>query len=174
MSPAIRIARITEDDWDRMRALRLEMLADTPLAFLETLNAAREVPESEWRFRAARSARPGSLGLAAVDTSSGDWVGTMSAYVDGSGDAMLVSVYVTPAWRGPTKGVTDTLLDAVEAWVRDEIPQGRLLLHVHEQNSRARAFYARRGYVETGSTIPYPLDRTQNEVEMALGLGGTP
>jgi GNAT superfamily N-acetyltransferase len=165
------IVRIAEDDWPRMRELRLEMLADTPLAFLETLENARREPDSEWRFRAARTAREGSLGLAAVDTSTGAWLGTMGAYLDGKGDAMLVSVYVTPAWRGTAKGLTDALLDEVETWVRAAIPEGRLLLHVHEENPRAQAFYARRGYVATGKTIPYPLDRTQNELEMALPLG---
>lgn len=154
-----------------MRALRLEMLADTPLAFLETLDNALQEPEREWRSRAVRTMREGSLGLAAVDTESGMWLGTMSAYLDGRGDAMLVSVYVTPAWRGTAKGLTDALLDEIEAWVRAAVPEGRLLLHVHEDNPRARTFYARRGYIETGRTIPYPLDRTQNEVEMALALG---
>lgn len=171
MESGFRIERITEDDWRRMRALRLEMLADTPLAFLETLENAVQETEREWRSRATRTMREGSIGLAAVDLTTGAWLGTMGAYLDGGGDAMLVSVYVTPAWRGTAKGLTDALLDKVEAWVRAAVPAGRLLLHVHEQNPRARAFYARRGYVETGRTIPYPLDRTQNEVEMALALG---
>jgi GNAT superfamily N-acetyltransferase len=168
-----RIERIAESDWQRMRELRLEMLADTPLAFLETLESARQEPETEWRSRAGRSKREGSIGLAAVDPSTGAWLGTMSAYLDGRGDAMLVSVYVTPAWRGTAKGLTDALLDEVETWVRAAIPEGRLLLHVHEDNPRARGFYERRGYVATGRTIPYPLDRTQNEVEMALDLAST-
>ena len=171
MESGFRIERIAESDWQRMRALRLEMLADTPLAFLETLEDARSLPEVAWRSRAGRSSREGSIGLAAVEAASTTWLGTMSAYLDGRGDAMLVSVYVTPAWRGTAMGLTDALLDEVETWVRAAVPEGRLLLHVHEDNPRARAFYARRGYVETGRTIPYPLDRTQNEVEMALPLG---
>jgi GNAT superfamily N-acetyltransferase len=170
VNSGFRIERIAEVDWQRMRELRLEMLADTPLAFLETLESARGQPETEWRSRAGRSRRQGSIGLAAVDTSSGAWLGTMSAYLDPRGDAMLVSVYVTPAWRGTAKGLTDALLDEVEAWVRAAIPEGRLLLHVHEDNPRARAFYAKRGYVETGRTIPYPLDPSQRELEMALDL----
>jgi GNAT superfamily N-acetyltransferase len=171
VNSGFRIERIAEEDWSLLRELRLEMLADTPLAFLETLESALQEPEREWRFRASRTLREGSVGLAAVDISTGSWLGTMSGYLDGHGDAMLVSVYVTPAWRGRSAGLTDALLDEVEAWVRAAIPEGRLLLHVHEDNPRARAFYARRGYAETGRTIPYPLDRSQNEVEMALELG---
>jgi GNAT superfamily N-acetyltransferase len=174
VSTGFDIARITENDWPRMRDLRLEMLADTPLAFLETLDDARREPDGEWRFRAVRTTRDGSIGLAAVDRSTGAWLGTMSGYLDGQGDAMLVSVYVTPAWRGRATGLTDALLDEVERWARDAVPRGRLRLHVHEDNPRARSFYARRGYVETGRTIPYPLDPSQNEVEMALDLVSVP
>lgn len=170
MKSEFRIDRIAEGDWQRLRDLRLEMLADTPLAFLETLDGALREPEAEWRFRASRTTREGSVGLAAVDPSSGSWLGTMSAYLDANGDAMLVSVYVTPAWRGAAHGLTDALLDEVEAWARAAVPDGSMRLHVHEDNPRARAFYKRRGYIETGETIPYPLDRTQNEVEMALTL----
>ena len=170
MNTGFDIRRITENDWPRMRELRLEMLADTPLAFLETLDDAQRQPDDEWRFRAERNTREGSVGLAAVDRESGAWLGTMAGYLDGQGDAMLVSVYVTPAWRGRAKGLTDALLDEVERWARGAVPRGRLRLHVHEDNPRARAFYARRGYVETGHTIPYPLDPAQNEVEMTLDL----
>ena len=170
MKSEFRIDRISEGDWPRLRELRLEMLADTPLAFLETLDSALREPEVEWRSRASRAAREGSLGLAAVDTASGAWLGTMSAYLDGRGDAMLVSVYVTPSWRGAARGLTDALLDEIETWARAAVPEGGLRLHVHEDNPRARAFYTRRGYVETGETIPYPLDRTQNEIEMVLAL----
>ena len=47
------LSGIAERDWAHLRALRLEMLADTPLAFLETLDDARAEPESQWRARAA-------------------------------------------------------------------------------------------------------------------------
>jgi len=62
--------------------------------------------------------------------------------------------------------VTDALLDAVIEWAR---PRGeRLLLEVHEQNDRAIRYYQRRGFRLTGVRVPYPLDRTADELQMAL------
>jgi hypothetical protein len=50
------VRRVRPDDSARMRALRLEMLADTPLAFLETLAEAAARPHDEFRARVARNA----------------------------------------------------------------------------------------------------------------------
>jgi ribosomal protein S18 acetylase RimI-like enzyme len=48
----------------------------------------------------------------------------------------------------------------------------RLLLEVHENNEPAIRFYRRRGFVPTGATVPYVLDRTAVDLEMALSLAG--
>ena len=77
-------------------------------------------------------------------------------------------MYVTPAYRGRETGLTDALLDAVIDWARGR--GGRLLLEVHELNAPAIRYYERRGFAFTGATQPYPLDRTTNELEMALPL----
>ena len=50
------VRRIVPDDWPALRALRLEALEDTPIAFLETLEAARALGDEAWRARAARGA----------------------------------------------------------------------------------------------------------------------
>ena len=51
-----RVHRVTTADAARMRALRLEMLADSPLAFLETLAQAAARPHEDYRRRLAQSA----------------------------------------------------------------------------------------------------------------------
>ena len=61
------VRRVTEDDWRLLRAVRLEMLADTPLAYLETVDDAEARSEGEWRFRAGR----GSAGGLSVSSSRG-------------------------------------------------------------------------------------------------------
>ena len=164
MRPVI-ITTPTEDDWERVRDLRLEMLRDTPLAFMETLEAAEAHTEEEWRMRAKRGSTPDSVQLVAVDP-SGTWVGTMSGFVDRvqAGGPLLVGVYVAPPARGPEIGVTDALLDAIEEWARGQAQT--LTLHVHEDNGRAIAYYRRRGYEFTGHTLPYNLDPSRNELEM--------
>ncbi|WP_411722017.1 GNAT family N-acetyltransferase [Mycetocola sp.] len=162
---AVTIISPAEADWQRVRDLRLEMLRDTPIAFMETVEAAEANSEDVWRMRADRGNTLDSVQLVAVDA-SGRWVGTMSGFVDrlDVGGPLLVGVFVSPAARGRDAGVADALLDAVEHWARGQ--GNSLTLHVHEDNDRAIAFYRRRGYDLTGRTIPYNLDPTKNELEM--------
>lgn len=167
----VAVRQVRLEDWARLRDLRLEMLADTPLAYLETLEQARAKPDADWRQRARRGA--GLAGGAPTATfvaeqPDGRWVGQMAGYLDAPGSAMLVAVYVAPAARGRAAGVADALLDAVVGWATGHARLLRLL--VHEDNGRARAFYRRRGFTETGRTEPYELDPTAREIEMALPL----
>lgn len=163
-----RVRRTEEDDWREVRALRLEMLRDTPIAFGETLQDALGHAESEWRMRAARGTAAHGTVLVAIDP-TGRWVGTMGGYVpDPATGPLLVGVYVTPDHRGREAGVFDTLLGAIETWARGEGPV--LTLHVHEDNSRARAAYLRRGFTETGHRVQYVLDSSATEIEMVKTL----
>ncbi len=164
------VRRVVETDWPALRAVRLEMLADTPLAYLETVDDAAARSEHEWRFRARRgSTGPTDLALAAEPAGDrGSWVGYLGCYVDAPGQGHVVSVYVAPAHRGT--GLATVLLDAVRGWATEEAGLDRLRLYVHEHNHRARAFYRRYGFTETGSAMPYDLDPTTVELEMALLL----
>ena len=161
---AVTIRSTTEHDWEQVRTLRLEALADTPLAFGEHLVDAEKHGEAEWRRRGARGTNEHSTHVVAIDE-DGRWVGTMAGYVDRS-VPMLVGVYVSPSVRGT--GVAEALLAGIEEWALTE--GDMLLLHVHEENARARAFYERRGFVATGRTVPYPLAPDELEVEMSRTL----
>jgi GNAT superfamily N-acetyltransferase len=157
---------MVEDDWQRHRDLRLEMLADSPMAYVETLATAQAADEAEWRFRARRAHFPGSTAVIAVDRDGGPFVGTNSAFTDAErGRTWVVAVYVAPDYRGRDHGVADAMLDAVEEWALTE-GKAELYLEVHEDNGRAQAFYERRGFELTGSTRPYDLDASQRELEM--------
>lgn len=164
------IRRTTADDWREVRALRLEMIRDTPTAYVETLESALSHDEAEWRTRGARGRAEHGISIAAID-SSGRWVATMGGFVpDASSGSLLVGVYVAPHVRGRATGLADAMLTTIEDWARTE--SDRLTLHVHEDNARARAFYERRGFVSTGRTVPYPLapDELEVEVEMSRAL----
>jgi GNAT superfamily N-acetyltransferase len=154
-----------EEDWREVRDLRLEMLADTPIAYLETLATARRHDEAYWRRR-ARPRADGGITVVAV-TDDGRWVGTMSG-IPGVGGPTLVGVYVAPGFRGRRAGVTDALLEAVESWAGEHADV--LRLEVNELNARARAAYEQRGFVLTGRTSPYPLDPPSLELEMIKRL----
>lgn len=169
----VRVRRVVEEDWPLLRDVRLEMLRDTPLAYLETLADAEPRTEAEWRFRSNRgSAGPTDLALAAEDPERPDrWVGYLACFVDTPGQGHVVSVYVTPSHRAT--GLAGQMLDGVVAWARGEAGLDRLHLYVHEDNARAHAFYRRYGFTETGRAMPYELAASQVEIEMAMLLDGS-
>ena len=164
MSVSFVVRPTEEDDWPAVRALRLEMLVDTPIAYLETLEQALAHPESHWRGRAGN--HDASLKLAAI-TEDGRWIGTMTGIPTRDGPT-LVAVYVAPAFRGRAAGVTDALLEGIEAWARRS--STTLRLEVNEFNPRARAAYEARGFVATGRTHPHPLPPPSLELEMIKRL----
>lgn len=162
------IQRTTASDWREIRDLRLEMIRDTPTAYVETLDDAVGLDKAAWMVRGERGNAEHGIAVVAV-SASGRWVGTMGGYVpDSQTGPLLVGVYVAPEWRGRRAGVADALLGAVEDWARTEGRQ--LTLHVHEDNDRARAFYERHGYSATGQTMPYSLDASKQELEMVKHL----
>jgi GNAT superfamily N-acetyltransferase len=161
------VRRSVQDDWEQFRALRLEMLADTPIGFTERLETAQLRGEADWRMKTARVGE-NNVRFAAI-TGDGDWIGTMGGYIEPDvAGPILFGVYVTPRFRGDRFGVTDGLLSAVEEWAATRSPT--LRLDVHADNLRARAAYAKRGFVLTGKTLPYELDASQFEVEMIKRL----
>ncbi|UTT39881.1 GNAT family N-acetyltransferase [Glutamicibacter mishrai] len=140
------------------------MLADTPIAFSETMEQAKQVTEAEWRDRAKRGTAHNGTALVAI-ASTGQWLGTMGAYIPKEGDdPRLVGVYVTPEYRGEKSGITERLLEEIIQWASNY--SQKLLLNVHERNARARRFYRKQGFVETGKIIPFNLDPQANEIEM--------
>ncbi|AYG03295.1 GNAT family N-acetyltransferase [Gryllotalpicola protaetiae] len=163
------VRRSTREDWQAMRRLRLEALQDTPMAFGQTYENALLMSEAEWRAYAGRGEERNRLFVVAVDEASDEFIGMMGGALDhGGGAPFLVAVFVSSTHRGARRGVSDALLEAIEDWARGF--SDRLQLDVHEDNTRARRYYEARGFVETGHTMPYPLDRTRLELNMVKRL----
>ncbi|WP_392872693.1 GNAT family N-acetyltransferase [Streptomyces sp. LN499] len=161
--------RVRADDWRQCRSLRLQMLRDTPLAYLETVEEALQYPDSEWQFRSSRSASTGNIGVATVGP-DGTWVGAMNGFLPERGTAKLVGVWLHPGHRGPAGGVAGLMLDEIVRWAREDAAASRLALLIHEDNHRAIAFYRRSRFVLSGRTEPYPLDECSSELETELTL----
>lgn len=165
-----RVRRLVDGDWKLLKEVRLEMLADTPMAYLESLAAAKRQTDEQWQARAVTMAGKDSATLLADGGDDGTKVfGLMRVVLKHPQtpgqppQAMLTSVYVAPEHRG--LGVADQLLEAaLEAAA--ELGAGTLELGVHEDNGRARAFYERHGFAATGASRPYPQDRNRNELVM--------
>jgi ribosomal protein S18 acetylase RimI-like enzyme len=152
----ITVTTVRPENWVEFRDIRLQMLADTPIAFGETLEHARATSEAGWLARIARATQPDRTAVAAVDD-DGRWVGTMSAYISEPGVATVAAVWVAPEHRGAEAGVTDQLMDALVAWARTK-DLTELRLTVHEDNARAAAYFERVGFRPTGETQLYELE----------------
>lgn len=149
-------------DWRALRVLRLEALLDTPDAFGSTYEEALRRSRAQWK----EMARAFNYFVAIRD---GGFVGMASggrhdSYPD---TAWLYGMYVTPEQRGTN--VADELVARVAGWARGE-GFDALYLDVATNVARARAFYQRMGFVETGERRSMTRDATLELVTMRLEL----
>lgn len=157
----VTVRRVRPDDWQRVRALRLEALHDpmASVAFLESVEAAAARPEEEWRARAAANAA-GDASAQFLAERGGQLVGSLTVIIRAAGvpdyfqrvpevdQPTVVGVYVSPAVRG--RGVIDALLAVATEWARgrgDRI----LTLDVHETNLGAIRAYERSDFEVSGA-----------------------
>jgi RimJ/RimL family protein N-acetyltransferase len=158
------VRRVTVDDAARMRALRLEMLADSPLAFLETLATAAARPHEAYRARIAQATRGSRLAQFIADP-RGPLVGHAGGTVmpDDPATTVVFAVYLTPAYRGGK--VLAELIDAVAQWSR-ECGRDELMLEVVTGNDRAVRAYEKLGFEEVGDPVPHPIIPVLTELRM--------
>ncbi|GIE79988.1 N-acetyltransferase [Actinoplanes philippinensis] len=158
------VRRVTPEDAGRMRALRLEMLADSPLAFLETLAQAAARPHESYRQRIRQSSEGPDTAQFIVDP-GGPLIGHAGGTtVPGEPSCTVIfAVYLTPAHRGGK--LLGQLVEAVADWSsaagRDE-----LMLEVVCGNDRAVRAYEKLGFTDTGVRLPHPTVRALTELQM--------
>ncbi|MCD4853541.1 GNAT family N-acetyltransferase [Arthrobacter sp. AK01] len=158
-----------------LKAVRLEMLSDTPMAYIESLDAARRQTDTQWQERAAAMSGDASITLVADAGVEGSKICALMRVVvkhpqepQKPLQAMLISVYVAPEHRG--LGLADELLHESCKAAAQELAAELLELGVHEDNTRALAFYRRHGFETTGASRPYPQDTSKLELVMVRCL----
>ncbi|GLY08037.1 MULTISPECIES: GNAT family N-acetyltransferase [Actinoplanes] len=158
------VRRVTPEDAGRMRALRLEMLADSPLAFLETLAQAAARPHESYRQRIVQAAF-GSGTAQFIADPGGPLIGHAggTTLADEPGCTVVFAVYLTPAYRGGK--VLAQMVDAVADW---SVASGRdeLMLEVVVGNDRAVRAYEKLGFADTGVRLPHPTVPELTELQM--------
>ena len=158
------VHRVTPADAARMRALRLEMLADSPLAFLETLAQAAARSHEDYRRRIIQASTGRALAQFVADP-GGPLIGHAGGTVmpDDPDTTIVFAVYITPARRGT--GVLADLVEAVAEWSR-AVGRPRLMLEVVVGNDRAVRAYERLGFTDTGVRVPHPVIPALTELQM--------
>ena len=145
-----------------LREIRLEALADTPDAYGETYVECVAWSDATWVEKAATW----NFYLAEIE---GRVVGMARGEShDAREEAkFLFAMYVSRAARGTD--VARCLVDAVSAWAS---AQGAPALHLYVSNAvpRARAFYAKVGFLPTGSSLTMHRDESLVCEEMRRDL----
>ena len=157
------IERLRAGDGERLRAIRLRSLRDSPDAFATTFADAATLGLEHW------NRQPEQLATF-IATERGTDLGLVrGALPDHPQDAAyLVSMWVAP--EGRRQGIGSALVDTVVQWARAE-GMTRLLLDVSELNEPAIAFYTRKGFVPTGEVgaLPPPREHVR-EIQMGMSL----
>jgi ribosomal protein S18 acetylase RimI-like enzyme len=150
------IRRMGSGEWRELRAIRLEAVRDTPTAFSSSYAELASHPDVFWQERAAAGATSGSGATFIASDRNDDWVGSASAepLAEVPDHAHIHAVYVRAGHRGPT-GLGGRLMEAAIRFAEQHIDVSRLTLGVHENNTRALAFYRRIGFRLTDKVIPY-------------------
>lgn len=143
------VRRLIADDFDAMRALRLEALRLHPEAFAADLDAEEAASREEWLQRLASATTFGGF---VGDTLSGMAVYSQPARKKIAHTASLGAMYVRESARG--SGLGDAIMEAVLAKAAEEAEQ--IQLTVNAENARAIAFYKRHGFFEIGC-LPHAL-----------------
>lgn len=143
------VRRVTGDEWQALRDIRLRALADSPDAFGSTYAEASARPERWWREWAANSAESDTQAMV-LAWDGAEAVGIAGVFAD-VGVWHVISMWVEPRVRG--QGVGRSLLDAVVVWAR--VRGGDTIrLSVTDGNDAARALYERYGFLDTGVAEP--------------------
>ena len=155
MSAAVR--RITTDDWQLLRELRLASLLDAPEAFGQTHANALTIPDDEWQ-QVARASASGDARIWLFATDAGVDAGLVQARRRPPDECLVFSMWVAAGAR--RAGVGRLLIDSVAHWASGW-GACRLVLWVYGANDGAHRFYERIGFsvvpdgpdAESGSTF---------------------
>jgi RimJ/RimL family protein N-acetyltransferase len=156
------IRRLTAEDIDVLRKVRLDALRTDPDAFGSTLEREEGRPDEQWAGWLSRSAM-------FVAEEADDPVGLAGGMVDidQPDRAVLVSMWIAPSSRVQDLG--RGLVAAVLDWARESGKQ-RVDLLVIEGNSAAIALYERCGFAFTGDRVQRDRDEA-TELAMSIRLG---
>ncbi len=143
------IRQTTADDWELLREVRMRALADSPEAFIDTVEQAASFPENLWRARATPS-RTQACFLCE------DGAGMVSCFVAADpATVFLVAMWVAPELRGT--GQARELVERVVDWARAH-GAAHVALSVEPGNERAARLYEKCGFARTDDPPPFPYE----------------
>ncbi len=163
----VSIERITPENVQVFKAVRLRALQDTPFAFGSTYARESQFTDDDWLLRARNWDGVKGAGFLALDEKEA--CGIAGSFLDenDSTQARLVSMWTAPTHR--MRGVGALLVRAAEDWARNA-GAGAMRLMVTSHNPSAQLFYERLGFTFTGALEPWPNDPAHFEYEMSHSI----
>jgi ribosomal protein S18 acetylase RimI-like enzyme len=158
-----RVEVLTEEEWFRLRDIRLSALRESPDAFLSSFAHEAAYREERWRAEFAR----GEWAVAVTSNRAVGLVGaTRESHTPGD-ERYLEYIWVAPGSR--RSGVASMLLRTVLDHLRDS---GVLTvwLWILDGNERAMRLYQRFGFFSTNERQPLTANPARSEERMRLSL----
>jgi len=167
MDPDLTIRRVQPQDAAQVWALRLEMLADYPLAYLQTLDQAASKSFRLYQQRALANSK-GSEVAQFLAFAGEVLVGQVIAVAHdpAATTSTLAAVYISPQFRG--RGLLCALVEAAADW-STAVGRPELVLEVVDGNDRALRAYAKLGFVVSEVGLPHPTIPGLTETRMRRG-----
>lgn len=148
------VRRITPDQYELHRQIRLTALLDAPSAFATKYQDADARTEEQWKEMTTNcsAGTEGSMFFAYDENSNA--VGMVGGFRDKNDrDAVhMVAMWVAPDARG--SGAANLLVEAVLTWAKS-IPVKRVIVATTAGNDRALRLYQRMGFAEPTGASPH-------------------
>jgi GNAT superfamily N-acetyltransferase len=146
----VEVRRVSAEEWETLRDVRLRALEDAPYAFATRFDEARERPDEWWIDWAAKSAQGDSqaMFLAWDDAAP---IGLVGTFVEDDGRRWLISMWTDPTARG--RGVGRALVEATATFAR-QTGSRELFLEVAHGNDAAHSLYLSCGFEDDGPGDP--------------------
>lgn len=153
------IRRLTPDDWEEYREIRLAALTEAPEAFGSNLAREQQFTEEIWRSRLTTAAA-----FAAEQDGDRRLLGIAAGLpTDMTVAARLIGMWIAPEAR--RQGVGEALVHQVIAWAQAE-GFSWLELEVTTGNTGAERLYERCDFVRTGEKVADDGEREHRTVVM--------
>lgn len=162
-STMFRVEVLTEDDWSRLRGIRLSALKENPQEFLSSFEVEDTYTERKWRSEFAR----GEWVVIIADDQIVGVVGATRESVMPLYECHLEYLWVSPDFR--ESGAASLLLKTVLDHLRDS-GVITVWLWILDGNDRAMRLYEKFGFRSTNERQPLAADPARNEERMRLSL----
>jgi ribosomal protein S18 acetylase RimI-like enzyme len=160
---SFRVEALAENDWVRLRDIRLTALKADPTAFLSSHQTEAAFAEQQWREQFSRGEwhvmRAGAVDVGLVGVTREPDMPARECYLE--------YLWVAQAFRG--RGVATLLLRAVLDRLHDSGVQ-IVWLYILDGNDPAMRLYQGFGFQSTNERQPLPGDSTRSEERMRLRL----